>query len=246
MDGTFVAQFAEEMSRPSALEVDGKTRVLLPNGWNDATPKQPIASAVVVSTLTGFIGYVQANVDGLPLSECLVHVVSPDCVRLLGKLEGESAQFRRQVYLEANTGLVGRGFPFGQYLDAESFIVGLQTGFVPTGSRDELLALVSSIKESAVRETVDNGVSQQQVTVAGGVTLVGSARVPNPITLQPFRTFREVSQPSSLFVVRLKTSPKDGEKPLEAILEADGGAWKLEAVGNIAVYLDKLPVPVIA
>ena len=83
---------------------------------------------------------------------------------------------------------------------------------------------------------MDNGVSQQTVTTAGGVVLVGTAPVPNPVTLAPYRTFREIEQPESLFVLRMRTG-KDGEKPTAALFEADGGSWKLEAIKRIAAYL---------
>lgn len=49
--------------------------------------------------------------------------------------------------------------------------------------------------------------------------------------LQPYRTFLEVEQPASDFLLRLD---KEGRP---ALYEADGGAWKLEAKRNIAAYL---------
>mgnify|MGYP003258251653 FL=1 len=49
--------------------------------------------------------------------------------------------------------------------------------------------------------------------------------------MQPYRTFLEVKQPASDFLLRID---KDGHP---ALYEADGGAWKLEAKRNIAGYL---------
>lgn len=60
--------------------------------------------------------------------------------------------------------------------------------------------------------------------------------VPNQVKLQPFRTFAEVKQPESEFVFRLK---KSGENIYAGIFEADGGAWKLEAIKRIKGYLEK-------
>jgi hypothetical protein len=151
------------------------------------------------------------------------------------QFEGEAQEFRRNVYATATTSMHGNGFPFGQYQDAESFVIGLQTLFLPSPQRDEILMLLASIKESVVRETVDNGVSQE-VKTAGGVVMVGMTKVPNPVELQPYRTFREVAQPFSRFVIRLR-SGKDGEKPACALFEADGGSWKLEAILSIRGYL---------
>ena len=58
--------------------------------------------------------------------------------------------------------------------------------------------------------------------------------VPNPVTLKPYRTFLEVDQPASDFIFRMKEySGSIGC----ALFEADGGAWKMEAMQNMEAYL---------
>jgi hypothetical protein len=85
-----------------------------------------------------------------------------------------------------------------------------------------------------VRETVDDTVGQE-VKTARGVVMSERTKVPNPVLLAPYRTFREVTQPESLFVLRLRSG--DGDKPRCALFEADGGTWKLEAIQNVATWL---------
>ena len=235
MDGTFVEKFAEVTASPQVKDVGGRQRLVIPSGWSDATPKPPEPAYLKINTLTGLVDYLKANVDGLGLTSCLVHVLDPVTVWVEDRLESEEQAFRRRKYLVATTEMVGKGFPFGQYLDAESFFIGLQSQFVQTRHRDEILKLIASIRESTVKETVDTGVSQQ-VKTAGGVVLVGMTNVPNPVLLLPYRTFREIGQPESLFVLRLQ-SGTEGEKPKCALFEADGGQWKLTAVQSIARYL---------
>ena len=60
--------------------------------------------------------------------------------------------------------------------------------------------------------------------------------LPNPVTLRPFRTFTEVEQPASSFVFRAKQ--KDGGMEF-MLVEADGGAWRGEAMRNIKEYMQK-------
>ena len=55
----------------------------------------------------------------------------------------------------------------------------------------------------------------------------------NPAPLRPLRTFPEVEQPVSPFVVRFK----EGKKA--ALFNADGGAWKVAAVKSIGSFLRK-------
>lgn len=236
MNGEFVQEFKRAMAPPTLLTAgDGKIRLLAPAGWVDVTPKPAQVVPVAVNTLTGLVDYITGNVDRLALDECVVHVDGPDRVELHARIEGDAQEFRRKTYAMATTKLHGAGFPFGQYLDAETFVIGLQTLFLPSPQQAEILMLMASIKENSVKETVDNGVSQE-VKTAGGIVLVGMTRVPNPVLLQPFRTFREVTQPCSQFVLRLKAS-KDGEKPVCALFEADGWAWRLEAILRVAEYL---------
>ena len=61
--------------------------------------------------------------------------------------------------------------------------------------------------------------------------------VPSPCVLRPYRTFVEVMQPASSFIFRLEQGREQTVNA--AIIEADGGAWKLDAVSNIIVYLAK-------
>jgi hypothetical protein len=105
---------------------------------------------------------------------------------------------------------------------------------------------VGNIKEENVRQTGDDGVTQT-VTAKSGIARVEDVSVPNPVHLAPFRTFREVSQPLSPFVLRMKQG-REGGLPTVALFEADGGKWKLDAIQFIRDYLaGKIEtVPIIA
>ena len=248
MDGGFVDRLAQNFAKPEALRgaaYGAGDRLLVPPGWQDKTPERARVDELHVGTLTGFVDYLTADVDKLPQAELIVHVKDPAAVELRSKLGPEADEFRRHVYLVATTEMLGTPFTFGQYLDAETFFVSLQTLFVRTPAVEDLLQLIASIRESNVRDTVDDGVAQE-VRTGRGVTLVGTQRLPNPLTLQPYRTFREVDQPLSLFVLRAQDGGTTG-KPRLALYEADGGQWKLAAIKAVREYLaDKVKIPVVA
>ncbi|MED2748846.1 hypothetical protein P4307_32370, partial [Brevibacillus porteri] len=119
---------------------------------------------------------------------------------------------------------------FERYHDVENFNISLQSAFVPNSDRDLMLKLVGNVKEEAVNTIGDDGVSQS-VVAKMGVATVGNVKVPNPVLLKPYRTFVEVEQPESNFIFRMRKGPEC------ALFEADGGAWKLEAIDNIKEYL---------
>ena len=70
-----------------------------------------------------------------------------------------------------------------------------------------------------------------------GIASKGEAIVPNPVILQPYRTFVEVPQPYSQYIFRMKQDKYDGIQC--ALFEADGGAWKIEAMKEIKAYLEE-------
>lgn len=117
-----------------------------------------------------------------------------------------------------------------QYMSQEHAAIELQSLYAVTDDRDYLLALLSRIDVNQGVSSVDNGISQE-VSVRTGAVLKEQQTVKPIVHLQPYRTFLEVEQPASDFLLRLD---KEGSP---ALYEADGGAWKLEAKRNIAAYL---------
>lgn len=67
--------------------------------------------------------------------------------------------------------------------------------------------------------------------MCSGVQLKATQTIKPIVTLQPYRTFLEVEQPVSDFLLRVD---KEGGIALH---QADGGAWKLAAKRSIAAYL---------
>jgi hypothetical protein len=180
--------------------------------------------------------YLERNVDGVDKAALMLHVESPVSVSLFSKAEGRF--FTRKAWAVSDCSkltIADRHPMFGSYCDAEDFIIWLQTMFVSTEDRARVLALVGNIREEHVKNVADDGVTQT-VTAKAGIALVSEVKVPNPVSLRPYRTFREVAQPASAFVLRMQRRPGGGG-PLAALFEADGASWKLEAMANVAAYL---------
>lgn len=93
-----------------------------------------------------------------------------------------------------------------------------------------MVKLLGTITEEESTQTSDDGFAQS-VVVKKGVAFKENRMVKPIVKLKPYRTFNEVDQPESEFLIRLS------EGGYAAIYEADGGAWKLQARENIADYL---------
>lgn len=241
MDGDAVREMREGFAQPQVLTVRGREVGAVPAGFavHDPGPVEP--KPLAIGTLQGVVDYVTINRDGLDLERVTLHVEGPDRVAVIDSLDLKAPDERWQVrrWTLARATAPDAPFPLGRFVDAEEFTIALQSRFTSAGDQKAVLELVASLRDSEVRDVVDNGVSQE-VSVKVGVTLADRARVPNPVSLAPFRTFREVDQPASLFVLRFQKCP-DGGKPKGALFEADGGAWRVTAVRSVTQWLaDKL------
>lgn len=197
-----------------------------------APPTEASAETLAVHTLTGLVDYLGSDIDQLVPGEHAIHIASPDVVNLVSVLFGRPK--RRDILLSVRAESLG--FRFGQFYPREDFNIALQSLFVDDADRAAVLKVIGNIKESVVGEYDDDGVTQS-VVAKSGVARVSEVQVPNPVSLSPFRTFADVTQPTSPFVLRIKPGLSEGQMPTVALFEADGGKWRLAAIENIATYL---------
>lgn len=200
------------------IDSAGDANVLRPEVFGQA--REPIE----INTLTGLIEYINSETDRAK-DRLIVQVVNEKKVKLQGKLAADGS---REVLAIANA--IVPSFSFGKFYDTENMNIALQSQFVINEHQQVLLKVIGNIAENNISEESDDGVSQA-VTIKQGVASKVNVKVPNPVELAPYRTFLEVEQPTSKFVFRMK------EGPSAAIFEADGGAWRNEAIRNIYEYL---------
>lgn len=212
-------------------------------GGIDFTSKQihkiqpPAIANIEINTLTGFVHYMKNSLvkDGYTLDDVMVVVTDHENVELYTKVD--STHKNREHILSASRKLHQDKFAYGQQYDTEKFIINMQSYFQKTTTRDLVLKLVGNVKSENVTASSDDGITQT-VEQKVGVTLVSKETVPNPVNLVPYRTFLEVEQPASDFILRAQKG-REGSLPTFALYEADGGAWKLQAIQKIAEYLKK-------
>lgn len=195
------------------------------------------AISIESSTLTSIIDYIKNANTEIP-EHVFVHIVSPDCVRLVSQLNTDR---ERETLITATAKL-----PYlrlNEFIDNENFIIMLQSMFVQknvdtsdfeSNDIDLLQKVVGNVVDDTIQTYTDDGISQQ-AAIKTGVTTKDTVILPSPATLLPFRTFVEIQQPSSKFVFRMK---KGHNGPCSALFEADGGAWKNDAMDNIKEFFE--------
>ena len=179
-----------------------------------------------LSTLTSLVEYVKSGLNGILDQNLIVVVDNPKEVYIYTENDDRE---KRTILVSADA--VVPSFRFDSYHDQESFNIALQSRFVNRADRELVIDYASKIVIENGADIEDNGMSQV-TTIKNGVASKGKAKAPNPVTLAPYRTFTEVEQPTSEFVFRIN---QNGQL---ALFEADGGAWRLQALQNVASFLD--------
>ncbi|MBU4317127.1 MAG: hypothetical protein KKF30_07615 [Proteobacteria bacterium] len=197
--------------------------------------KEPQPGALHTGSLSSLVQYLNAkNLDGGSKKGCFLHITSPVSVSI--RLPLNATQQRAEL-LEATHPKELRTQIFGDYYDIESFVIKMKTRFIETEASRSVVQLVGNIRDSKVAKVVDDGISQQ-VSTSMGIASISDVVIPNPIVLRPYRTFFEVDQPASPFLLRLKQG-QNGQMPSCALFETDGGMWEKEAMESIREYLVK-------
>lgn len=192
------------------------------------------AEPLLIKNLGGFCEYIRqfAKKETEEISDYFVLVESHKCVSFISKLNEDR---KREILIKAVPEVPD--FPFGRFINNEQMIILLQSAFVKDAETDlgVVQKFTGTVTAGTVKEYSDDGISQQATVKQGARGKVDDI-VPSPCVLRPYRTFVEVTQPASKFIFRLE---QDREQAVNAaIIEADGGAWKLEAVRNIIAFLE--------
>lgn len=237
----------DSMSAAAILEIerlvraaDGKTVELGDRKYataplHDPRRSEPVPETLVVSTLESLVGYLTSDHDEDyrdGRGDTLVHIVSPTEVRAYTDVFGE---FNQRVCLAKAQAITPR-IRLEEFLDPEVFNIQLAVHFVDTPARADVLRLTGNLAVTESVKVTDDGISQE-ATARKGIERLATVSVPNPVRLAPRRTFTEIVQPESAFVLRL-AGGGDGRPPKCALFDASIGAWELDAIAKIRGYLN--------
>ncbi len=242
-----IEQLQDSGLKPEVIEIDGVKRLAYPNTMSvqKNMPSQP--APLPVYTLGGVVEYLRnCNADAelwtVPNSgDCdtaagkyYIHIESFKSVKILSGLEPTHMVRRNYVHAQCRD----NEFRFEHFMSIERFVISVMTSFTDTEQRGQLLDFVSQIKADHSREEVDQGVTQA-VTVRKSIATIGVARVPNPVELQPYLTFPEITQPLRSYVFRIKQqAPED---PITcALFPIESSIWEAQTCERIREYFQMI------
>lgn len=120
-------------------------------------------------------------------------------------------------------------------LTFEEMQIALRTRFQETEDTPYVQKLLSDISTGAKITYNDNGIATTVVTKKG-IDLQSNQTIRPIVSLRPYRTFQEVEQPESVFLIRIS------DRGI-TFVEADGGMWKLKARETVKAFLDEQLAP---
>jgi hypothetical protein len=197
--------------------------------------KIPEPSALKTNSLSGVIDFLeQHEPDEFSVKPEVIHIQDYNAVSAKSKLLKSSQ--RIEFCFAKALGIENSEFKFGQFYDQEYMVIALQSLFVRTPTVEALLKVIGKTMDVTAAELTDDGYSQS-VAVKSGVASAAEVQLPNPVVLQPYRTFLEIEQPESIFIVRTRKGAKGA--PEFSLFLADGGLWKLRAIASIKEFFKK-------
>lgn len=204
------------------IGTDGSARELHPDVF--------FPDEITLNSLDSLVKLVktEANRAGYP-APIYITIPKHDYVECFTQPLADKYQKRTRLYAVRATDIPGWGDKVNMAF--EEAMIALLTRFQATSDTDYVRKLLSDITTGSKITYNDNGIAQSVVTKRG-IDLQANAAIRPIVTLRPYRTFQEVAQPESIFLIRIN------ERSINFI-EADGGMWKLTARNTVKAYLEK-------
>lgn len=213
-----------KMAAPTIREFDGS--VYSNQELVHIVDKKPMPQCIELTGLDSVCKMVRNEAEHIGL-QIFIQVKDHKNVSVFTSLDSD--EDRLQLYqCSADTPAV----TIGSFMPYERAVIELRSLYIPNEGSQYLLTLLGSISQESKVTSSDNGVTQK-VEAKSGVALCSMVEVKPRVELQPFRTFVEVEQPASEFLLRVNDRGEIG------VFQADGGVWKLEATRNVAAYFEK-------
>ena len=214
----------ERMAAPTTVEIEGS--VYSNQELVFVQDKKPMPKCIELTGLDSVCKMVRNEADHVGL-QIFIQVKDYRNVSVFTSLDSD--EDRLYLYkCAADTPVVTTD----RFMDYEKAVIELRSLYIPNDGTDYLLQLLSSISNESRVTSSDNGVTQR-IEATNGIALSSMVTVKPRVTLQPFRTFIEVAQPASEFLLRINDRGEIG------FYQADGGVWKLEATRNVAAYFEE-------
>ncbi len=219
-----------EINKPVLEVVEGRTFAIGSEGVEEIRPTLDKPDSLALTSLDALVKLIRTEVL-LGMTSAPLYMTIPNHLTVRCFMHpSEALRYARpEPYMVTATDVPG--WEARTELPFEEALIALRTRFQPTNDTEYALKLLSDITTGAKITFNDNGVATTVVTKKG-IDLQSNQPIRPIISLKPYRTFQEVEQPASEYLIRIS------DRGI-SFIEADGGMWKLKARQTVKEYFDK-------
>ena len=222
-------QYVVENMRPQTENLGDRAYIITANGAQEVIQTPIAPDTLPLHSLDSIVKMIRTEAvhleDNTPA--LFVNIPSPTNVVCFSQPD-YTQRCRRTIYYSADATDVP-GWDAKVTLGFEEAQIALRTRFQETPDSLYAMKLVNDISLGAKVVYNDNGVATT-VTTQKGVALQTNEQIRPIVKLRPYRTFQEVEQPESTFLIRIS------DRGI-SFIEADGGMWRLTARNTVRTFL---------
>lgn len=220
-----------EINKPTLEVVEGRTFLVGSDGAREVRPALDKPDTLPLTSLDALVKLLRTEAldGGFAARPLYITIPNHLKVQCFVNPAPNLRYFRPFPYTVDATDVPGFLDGFREYGKA---VIELRSRFAPGEGVNYLLDMLSRINKESSVTSADNGVSQV-VEARQGVSMKAHVAVKPIVALRPYRTFQEVEQPESEFLLRLDGDGRVG------LFEADGGMWKLKARQTVKEYFEE-------
>lgn len=219
-------------TRPFVQAINGKNYLITNDDAKEIIPKVVAPDTVPLHSLDSIVKMIRTEAIHLANANTpalFVNIPSPTNVVCFSQPDYEQRCHRTVFYSADATDVPG--WDAKVTLGFEEAQIALRTRFQETPDSLYAMKLVNDISLGAKVIYNDNGVATT-VTTQKGVALQTNEAIRPIVKLRPYRTFQEVEQPESTFLIRIS------DRGI-SFIEADGGMWRLTARNTVKMFLEE-------
>ena len=220
----------QKTTKPLIATVDSSTfRITSDGDVKELLPTIFHPNILTLNSLDALVKMVKTEAPRY--TEAPLYITIPDHLKVQCFTQPDpDKRYFRQFFYEVNATDVP-GWAEKITLGFEEAQIALRTRFQETPDTLYAMKLVSDISLGAKVIYNDNGIATT-ITTQKGVALQTNEQIRPLVKLRPYRTFQEVEQPESIFLIRVS------DRGI-SFIEADGGMWKLSARETVKKFLEE-------
>lgn len=220
----------QSMTLPNIITCNNKQVIISHDGsYNEIQTDLEEVTTIELNSLDAVVQFVKT--EAMKMTNSILYLTVPNHKQVCCFTSPNPDKRNKRTFFYTAYATDVPGWDATMKMGFEEAQIALRTRFQETPDALYAQKLLSDICTGSQVTFNDNGIATT-VTTTKGVALQAKEAIRPIVRLRPYRTFQEIDQPVSEFLIRLSDR-------YISFIEADGGMWKLDARQSIKTYLEE-------